>query len=162
MNSLLWGNKPAFAIEAESEQAQAQRRFGHMAFWIDGQRLGDPDDTVDFATSAHWVRVFLRESGRRTRPDLEQLTSAACFHELVEKYLKPGSPVPWDRDPYVLDEVGDASIRDWASAVAFRRTDGVDRVIARNLTDGSFFETELASGVLDEILRKYCQWAESL
>jgi hypothetical protein len=160
---MLWGEQKRFAIEACFLEKHDKWRTGRFVFWIGGVQFGDFTDTMDHGIGSRWGRTFLANSGRRGRADLEQLAPAECFCELYEKYVT-GSVYrgPWDRDPYVLDEVGEDSVRDRASIVAFRTSIGTDRIIACSWPERSIREMELASGLLDGILEEYCCWAEQL
>jgi hypothetical protein len=162
---MLWGMRESFAIEAAFLGTEGKWRFGNLRFWLGGSALGDFEDTSDLAGAGRWGRTFLDSSPRRTRKDLECSSPEVVLWELFEKYVSPGGARikgGWDRDPYLLDDVGEASLRDRASVLAFRASDGRDHLIARNWKTGETLHVVEEAGHLDEVIRSFCEWCESL
>jgi len=160
---MLWGDPPGFAVEAELTAVQGKWRLGRFRFWIGEVPVGDFEDTVDLAAGARWGRCFLLSSSKRTRPDLEPLRPEQVFHELFGRYFAPGAPIePLERDPYLLDDVGESSLRDRATVLVFRQRDGFDRLIARSWVTGTTQQIIVEPGHVDDVIRRFCEWVESL
>ena len=141
---------------------------------IPGARLiGNFDDSADLAGGARYGRRFLAASARRTRPDLDDLTAADVYDIRCGQYivairgpdtrkLKAPRGAVWDRDPYLLEEVGGSSLRDKYAVVAARRADGYDRLIVKAFKTDAVTEVLLAPGECDAAVASYCDWVESL
>lgn len=166
----LFGSPDAFAVQFEPRGPFDERwKFGHLQFWVDGHSLGDWDDSASLASAARWGRTFLAHSIERFRPDLDSWSAQDILAELYEQFLadRPADvqPAPhaksWSRDPFLLDEVGDASIRDRARVLAVR-TSTRDRIIARCLRTNQVFECLLVAGELDAILGDFCEFVEAM
>ncbi len=105
----------------------------------------------------------------RFRPDLDSLDARGILAELYEQFLvdRPADvqPAPytksWFRDPFLLDDVGEASIRDRARVLAVR-TSTRDRIIARCLRTNQVFECSLDAEELDTIIRCFCEFVEAI
>ncbi|HEX8171952.1 MAG TPA: Imm42 family immunity protein [Thermoanaerobaculia bacterium] len=148
---MIFGDTQTFAIEAELETRSGKFELGHLRFWIGGVAVGDYDDTSDLAASRRWARTFLDASPRRTRADLDDASAAEVFRALH----MPEAAAAWDRDPFVLDDVGESSLRDRWSIVVVRRADGRDRMIVRDGRRNTITETTLPTGTCDTVLREY-------
>jgi len=137
--------------------------FGTIKFRIAGQEYGDEEQSADLRASVRWAKVFLASAGRRSRPDLDEASTDDVFHELYGKYVgrQKTRPGPWTRDPFVLDDIGDASIRDIAGVVAFRRSDNGDRVVVKSLTTLKLDQATLPEGELDATIRSLCDWVDA-
>lgn len=167
--SVQFGEQDAFAIEADFTGRSGKWLYGHLCFWLDGRRVGDFEDTSDLASSARWGRTFLGASARRTRPGFDPVPAGAVFDALYGRYVKGvADSVPkvdagfWDREPYLLDEIGESALRDKWGIVVVRRGDGFDRVIVCSFTQGALTETALEKGTCDRVVEAYCSWVEGL
>lgn len=160
------GNKHEFAIEAELTGADGPWRLGRLRLWIRGRPLGEFDETVDLAACARWARRFLSASPQRTRSDLDAEPAVEVYRLLYGRYFERGeAPVdePFIRDPFVLDEVGDAALRDRLSILVLRRGDESDRLLVREHAGGSAVEEYvLPPARCDQVLLDFCHWAEGL
>ena len=162
---MLFGDSSRFSIEANALRASGKWMYGNLRFWVGGNALGNFDDSADLAGSARWGRRFLAASARRTRPDLDPLPVEAVYRELFGRFFERGgsrSGEMFDRDPYVLDEVGESSLRDRVSVLAVRRADGQDRIIVRDHREAATWEHLAYAGYCDEVLAEYCSWVETL
>lgn len=162
---MLWGDRKRFAIEADFEDSSGKWRFGKLMMWLGGRPLGDYEDTTDLASAGRWGRTFLSASGRRTRPELESLAAEEVFHELFQKYFERNPNIKGslsDNDACILDEIGEASIRDRATILAFRQADGSDRMIAHLWKTEETWALTLEPGQLDQIIDQFCRWTETL
>lgn len=166
---MLFGSARIFAIEAELLEIHGQWTYGRLRSWVNGVPLGDFEDTSDLAASARWGRVFLAASPRRTRPDLDHLTSHEVFELLYGRFVQPVHSAPrkplagpWDREPYVLDEVGESALRDKVAIVVVRRADGSDRILANDYELQKLHEIAVPEGVCDQVIGSYCTWVERL
>lgn len=169
VDALLFGRTSCFAIEAELLEVHGKWTHGRLRFWVNGVPLGDFDDTSDLATSARWGRVFLTASPRRTRADLDPVTSQEVFEVLYGRFVQPVGSAPrerpsgpWERDPFVLDDVGESALRDKVAVVVVRKGDGSDRVLVKHLDRDGVAETTAPSGLCDRVIDAYCAWAEGL
>jgi hypothetical protein len=171
---MLAGHRNSFAIEAELLEFHGEWIYGKLRLWVADAPFGDFDDTSDLATSARWGRTFLAASPQRTRPELDGATAADVYQLLYGQYVvditrtaelrrrrTPAPPV-WDRDPYLLDDVGESSLRDHCAVVVVRRGDGRDRVIVKAFDDEAISEVVLPPGELDATVAAYCAWVEQL
>jgi hypothetical protein len=175
-NEMKFGNISEFAIEADLIGIHSKWIYGHLRFYVAGKPIGDFEDSSDLATSARWGRDFLRASPRRTRSDLDEVSTSAVFDLLYGRYVvsmraDPGAAQPpqhapateaWDRDPYLLDEVGESALRDKHALVVVRRRDGADRVIVRDYDGDGLFESLVTAGCVDTVVGEYCTWVERL
>jgi hypothetical protein len=161
---VLFGSRDTFAVEAEFLAREDKWILGRLRLWVKNAALGDFEDTCSLDSSARWGRVFLRASPRRSRPDLDRLSAEQVFEALYGRYVGPQdvSPGPWDQDPYVLDELGEASLRDREAVVVVRRSDETDRLVWRSLRDGEVREAVVGPGICDRVIREYCDWIDSI
>lgn len=162
---MLWGDRKLFAIEADFEDSSGKWRFGKLMIWLGGRPLGDDEDTADLASAGRWGRTFLAASAQRTRPDLELLTIEQVFFQLYLQYIvgpPSGSTTGWNQKPYVLDELGESSVRDKHAIVAFRNADGRDCVMAYCWKTEEIWQVILEPGQLDQIIDQFCRWTETL
>ena len=159
-----FGDSNEFALEAESRSVGSGRHFGHLRFWIAGSSFGDFEETSDLGASARWGRQFLTATFRRTRSDLDSKNADEVYWKLYGRFFQLGatsSEHVLDRDPFVLDEVGESALRDRLSMLAVRRADGRDRILIRNHETGVTVEHVVPPGVCDRIIDRYCDWVES-
>jgi hypothetical protein len=161
---MLFGTREKFGIEAHYLETRGKFKYARLRFWVDAQPVGDWDDTSDLAASARWGRAFLKESFRRTRPDLDQSDARDVFNLLYGRYVDPRSDWPgnWDRSPYLLNEVGDSSVQDRATLLVVRRGNGWDRMVLDDHQGEGLKEIELEPGLCDEAVAAYCSWVEQL
>jgi hypothetical protein len=171
-----FGNTSEFAIEADLIGIHSKWIYGHLRFHVAGKPIGDFEDSSDLATSARWGRDFLRASPRRTRSDLDEVSTTAVFDLLYGRYvvsvrsdtgaagaaLHAPATEAWDRDPYLLDEIGESALRDKYAVVVVRRRDGVDRMIVRDYDGDDLFECLVTAGCVDAVVNEYCMWVERL
>jgi hypothetical protein len=165
MTTRIFGQQASFAIEAEFTGAEDKWRFGHLRFWIGGSPIGDFDETSDLAGSARWGRQFLSASARRSRGDLDDSPGDAVYYQLYGRFFERGGSAPgesFDRDPFVLDEVGESSLRDKVTILVVRRGGGRDRVLLRDYQRDGFEEHDIPRGICDEAIDSYCTWVEGL
>jgi hypothetical protein len=169
---MLFGDAGAFAIEAEFTEVDGKWTYGRLRFWLAGVPIGDFDDTSDLAGSARWGHTFLAASSRRTRADLDGAPSHEVFELLYGRFVVPihliarprDKPLAgfWDRDPFVLDEVGESSLRDDFGVVIIRQGDGSERLIAKRFDDERLLEARAPNGEVDRVIASYCAWVEAL
>ena len=173
---MLFGNVDLFAIEAELLELYGKWTYASLRFWAGGQGIGDFSDTSDLASSARWGRTFLQESSRRTRVDLDEMPAPDVYELLygrfvmditrvditVKRPLFPRAHEHWDRRPYLLDDVGESSLRDKFAVLAVRRRDGHDRIIVKSFRDDVVSEVLLPPGECDATIALYCTWVEGL
>jgi len=173
---MLFGNIHSLAIEAELLEIYGKWTYASLRFWVGGQEIGDFSDTSDLAGSARWLRAFLQESSRRTRVDLDEMPAPDVYELLYGRFViditrvditvkRPTSPIshePWDRDPYLLDDVGESSLRDKFAVLAVRRSDAQDRIIVKSFRDDVVWEVLLPPGECDATIVSYCTWVEGL
>lgn len=164
---MIFGNPEVFAIEAMTLEGFGKWSNGRLKFWVGGHSIGDWDDTSNLAASARWGRMFLKASDRRTRVDLDNIPPSEVYEHLYGRFVEPVNspspkawPGPWDRDPFILDDVGESALRDRYAILAVRREDGIDRVIVNCFKDERLSETLLAPGVCDHVIELYCTWVE--
>lgn len=165
----MFGDIATFAVEAEFVELYGKRTYGRLRFWLNGVPVGDFDDTSDLATSARWGRTFLAASSRRTRAELGCMAADEVYELLYGRFVEPINttapkpwPGPWDRDPYVLDEVGESSLRDKFSVLVVRRGDGADRILIKCFDEERLLEACLSQGACDRVIASYCEWVEKL
>jgi hypothetical protein len=137
--------------------------FGSIKFWIAGQGYGVDQESANLRASARWAKRFLASAGERSRPELDDASTEDAFEELYGKFVgrKNASRGPWNRDPFVLDEIGDASVRDMVAVVAFRCSNNEDRVIVKSLELLKMAEVRLPGGELDDTIRSFCAWVDA-
>lgn len=177
VSNMQFGRSDQFSIETSLMEIHGKWIYGHLRLHLGGISVGDFDDTSDLATSARWARVFLQASPRRTRPDLDHASVAQVFERLYGRFVVPigdvgelrarrpgASPVtePWDRDPYLLDNLGESALRDKFAVLVVRRLDAVDRVIVQRYSDDHLFEVLVDEGLVDAAVKDYCNWVEGL
>jgi len=155
-----FGDPNTFAIQCERIAVESGWCLGRFRLWVGGHSFGDFDDTIDLGASRSWTQVFLDAEQQRVRPDLYVAKAREVFSELYGKYV--GDRVgewngSWDRDPYVLDEVGDASLRDRCSIVVVRSLAGNERIIVREISSNALHDYLVPHGC-SEVLRQYLGW----
>jgi hypothetical protein len=161
---MIFGQTSQVAIEAEALRTTGKWLYGHLRFWVGGQALGDFEDSSDLAGSARWGRRFLASSARRTRSDLDGEDVAIVYYKLFGRFFErgaTGSEETFDRDPYVLDDVGESSLRDRISVLTVRRSDGRDRIVVHDHRASRTWEVLAPSGTCDEVVATYCSWVEA-
>lgn len=161
---MMFGNVASFAVESELDSAEGKWLFGRFRLWIAGKPVGDFEETCDLAASARWGRQFLRATFRRTRPDLDERRAEDVYVQLYERFLGGGAAQAhelWDRDPFLLDEIGESALRDLVTVLVVRRSDGGDRVLVRDHEEEILQEYFITAGTVDRVLDAYCSWIES-
>lgn len=166
---MIFGQPEEFAIEAEVSDRDGKWLFGHLGFFVGGLSVGEMTQTSDLAGSARAGRVLLRASRRRTRPDLDGLEASLAFDQVYGRYVVPvvgpvmdGLAGQWDRDPYLLDDLGESSLRDKFAVILLRRADGADRVVVKQYSDEHIWERVVRPGVCDGAIESYCGWIEGV
>ncbi len=170
------GDKSRFAIEAELAAIEGKWYFGHLRFWAGTQPFGDYDDTTDLATSVRYAKTFLAASARRARPDLDSLPPDKIFWLLYGRFVDSVPPPLSPREdrviadvlqgwgdiaPFLLDDVGESSLRDKWSVLVVRGQDGSDRIIIYDWKIGTSAEFVVGPGICDQVLTRYCEWLEA-
>jgi hypothetical protein len=159
----LFGDRHDFGLEIHAHGREDGWSFGYLQLWLGGMPLGARYQVVDLGVSARWVRTFLAASPRRTRADLDACSTAEVFHALYGRHFEEGgAQLNWDRDPHVLDEIGEAAFMDRHALVAVRRADRVDRVVIKDLQRDALMEVVVAEGICDAALTDYARWVEGL
>lgn len=160
---MIFGEKETFAIEVTPEHDRDGRMYGSLRFWVAGSSVGDVAERSNLLASARWGRVFLAASGRRTRPELDSLGATEIYEYLFGRYVQEVNAAPqhipiepWDRDAYVLDDVGQESLLDTFTIVVVRRIDGADRIVVRNHDTNYTLDSVVPNGVCDRVLADYC------
>jgi hypothetical protein len=177
---MIFGETSMFAVEALFIEVYKTRIYGQLRFYQQNRQIGNFDDTSDLAMSARWARTFLEASSRRVRPDLDHVATADVFEILYERYIVPmrsgkigtvRNSLPkmksakfevWDREPYLLDDVGESALRDKYAMLVVGRGNGSDRLIVKNFEDESLNETSVENGMVNNIIASYCDWVERL
>lgn len=169
---MIAGHPESFGIEAELLEIHGKWTYGRLRFWVGGVEVGDFDNTSDLATSARWGRTFLAASSSRTRPDLDRMSPEDVYQLLYGRFIREvrrvgaapaASPAEiWDRDPYLLDDVGESAVRDHVAILVVRRGDDQDRIIVRSFARRETSEVVLPAGACDATIETYCAWAEGL
>jgi hypothetical protein len=166
---MLFGKQEDFAIEAQVEGLHGKWLFGRLRLYVGGESLGRFDETSDLAGSARGGRILLRASPQRSRPDLDAEDALTVFDLLYGRYVVPAAGAPpkvlagrWVREPYLLDDLGEASLRDRFAAILVRRGDGADRAVVKRYEDGVVSETVVRLGVCDRTIDAYCCWVEGI
>jgi hypothetical protein len=169
---MLFGEQNALAIEAELRDLHHPEIYGSLRFWVAGVQLGDFEDSADLAASARWGRTFLAASSRRTRCDLDGVPSTEVYRLLYGRFIgDTGEAVEvmgiddmgsWNSRPYLLNGIGDSSLRVRVVGLAVRQCDNRDRIIIRSFVADVVTETLLEPGVCDAVIQSYCTWAEGL
>jgi hypothetical protein len=164
---MLFGRPEEFALEAQVEDLRGKWLLGQLRFFVGGAPVGKPNETSDLAGSARGGRILLRASPRRSRPDLDMVDASRVLEILYGRYVVPVvGPPPrvlagsWDRDPYLLDDLGESALRDMFAAIIVRRRDGADRVVVKRYADDVVFEAVVSPGVCDRVIEEYCSWVE--
>lgn len=160
----IFGDGSTFAIEAIVDEVHGSWIYASLRFWVAGRELGEFDDTSDLASSANWGRVFLAASSRRTSPDMDPLGADRAYWMLYGRFFDNSeSPIEeLERDPYLLDDIGESSLRDRVSVLVVRRADGCDRIIVNEYNVRPIWEHILLPGVCDSVVAAYCAWVDTL
>lgn len=166
MTPIIFGDSGVFAIEAAFAVAAGTWRYGRFRFWVHGRPVGNFDDnTVDLASSARWGRTFLAASARRLRADLDVASAEETYDLLHGRFVDGGGADPtesFDSEPYLLDHVGESSVRDRETVLIVRRSDDRERLLVRDHRNDSLVDYDLPPGVCDKVIASYCDWAETL
>ena len=181
---MIFGQSQIFSVEAACVEIRNKHPLGTFCLHIASKLIGALDDLVDLSNSARSVKLFLNAAHRRARPDLDNASTAEVFDVLYGHYTVPLADLkrtdagnllvnrnkvqrasaikPWDRDPYLLDDIGESSIRDKYTILVLGRSDGYDRVVIKSYIDGSLSEILTMRGLIDTSLRDYCSWVDAL
>jgi hypothetical protein len=182
---MIFGQSEVFLVEATHQETRNKRPLGGFCLHVAGRSIGDLDDLIDLSNSVNSVKIFLEAAQRRIRPDLDGATTSEIFEVLYQRYtvlvsdlqrtstgkllrtsagslLRRSAMEPWDRDPYLLDDIGESSIRDKHTILVVGRSDGSDRVVIKSYGDGSLSEVMVEKDVIDDSFREYCAWVASL
>jgi len=178
---MIFGQSWVFSVEACVE-VHDKRCLGTFCLYIADRLIGAMDDLIDLRNSARSVRLFLKAADRRVRPDLDNASMAEVFDVLYGRYTvrladwtrtktdnsfanrkrARSTTEPWDRDPYLLDDIGESSIRDRYTILVVGKSNGEDRIVIKSYIDESLNEIMAESGLVDCSLRDYCSWVDTL
>jgi hypothetical protein len=173
---MFFGQSMSFRVEAFYIQTIDSRLYGNFCLHIADRQIGDLDSAIELTSSVRWARIFLREGPRRVRADLDSATAGEVFDILYQRYISGASQlrgehedvVPrcelesWDRDPYLIDDIGESSIRDKYTILVIGTGNGDDRVILKSYTEGTLNEFLIRNGDIDSAFREYCTWVDNL
>lgn len=165
---MVFGAPDLFAIEAEVSEVHGKWTYGRLRFWVGGRGIGDWDETSDLATSARWGRTFLRASPRRARADLDRASTSEVYELLYGRFVEPvNAPKlkpwagPWERDQYILDDVGESALRDKYAVLVISKGDGSDRIVVHCFDEDRPWEVLVPPGMCNDVIDAYCTWAEA-
>lgn len=152
-----FGSRESFAIEADF---LGKRGNGASAIYASSSR---DDRSVSSMTALTLRRAHAggERSSQRLRVAAERismgplLTQSSSYSTVVTscprvRLASRRGGVAWERDSFVLDEVGESSLRDKAAIIIVRRGDGWDRMIVKTYADDMLVEQVLPPGLVTQ------------
>lgn len=155
---VFFGDIELFAIEAKAVLLEDNIFLGQLQFSVDGYRLGDMEDTSDLGAAARWGRTFLKAQSRQIVVGNE-LSSSNLLQTYIDRYIHGTFQETWNRDPFLLNDIGEASLRDRADAILVWTKDG-ERLIGRDLITNTVISIDLPRGYSSAVVMKFCNWVE--
>jgi hypothetical protein len=173
---MIFGQSVNFKVESVCIGSTDGRLYGGFRFHIADRPIGNLGDVIELTSSARWARTFLKAAPRRVRADLDSATTAEVFDIVYQRYISGVSQtrtgnteiIPahqlesWDRDPYLLDDIGESSIRDKYTILVIGTSGGEDRIILKSHIDEALNEFTVNRGHIDHTFYEYCAWVDEL
>lgn len=85
---MIFGNKNVFAIECEVTERIDDWVFGHFIFWLNGNSIGDWEDTTDLKGCMMWLKDFVNVVRDRFDERLITLNKDAAFQLLYNSVMQ--------------------------------------------------------------------------
>ena len=154
----IFGDTKLFAIESKALLLENNVFLGQLQFLVDGYRLGDIEDTSDLGAAARWGRTFLKAQSRQVVVGNE-LSSGELLQTYIDRYIHGTFQETWNRDPFLLNDIGEASLRDRADAILVWTQDG-ERLVGRDLITNTVISIDLPRGYSSTVVMQFCNWVE--
>jgi hypothetical protein len=179
---MIFGDKSKFAIECEPVLFDGRSHQVRFRFWAANTPIGDWEDTIQLHASVNWLKDFLRYSGDRYEPSLEDKSKDEVFRLIYESVVltvpkgmtlrefvdlpdtEPDENPPIyrsARERFHLDQVGMSSVDNWSS-ILLERGDGTARLIWRNVDDLELHEVLLPPRYFDMVADQYLDWSRAI
>lgn len=179
---MIFGNVESFAIECQLVEPSGRDIYAHFRLWINGQSIGDYEESVFLKASLNWLIQFMQYSNDRCEPSLEWKDKVEVFRLIFDSvmltvpqgltvsdiindtsYSDTASPdYPNARERFHLDQVGMSSFSDKWNVILVENNDSSHRLIWRNLQDMQMQEAVIPPDCFEKAATQFIEWASSL
>ena len=161
MKSARFGSPELVAIEVAVDGDHDAWAHGNFRFIVSNTPLGDFTDLCSLAAGARFGRIFVESSPRRRLPKLDSCAPKEVLWHLHDKFLAADFSdwaTTWDREAFLLSELGDSATRDAAVLVACVDAREMDWVVGRDVNTGIIADCHLTTGLLNATILQFCAW----
>ena len=153
---LVAGNKSRFAIEIEIEDKIDRWVYGTFFFWINGNKLGDPEDSADLNSCIRWMASFLESP-----PDLLNEAYFDMSLQDLDSCLGDFRTLGSEDIKYYVDHIGMSSFDRFKDMLLLiKNAEGIERLVCKSTIQKLqeiYLNAEEFEQVLKEIIAKYKQ-----
>jgi hypothetical protein len=176
---MIFGNKPAFAIEVEIDDVVDGWVLGRICFWTSNEMIGDWQDTTDLRGCARWMREFLNKPLDRRAPLLEKSSAADVIRALVDEIMPSRAEIKGPSENYKatfnaqetlknsemvrrfhVSHLGMSSL-DRFDAILLEVESGEQRFVWRDGLDGKVGESILRPEEVQRVVAEFCEWFDA-
>jgi hypothetical protein len=166
---MIFGTKNIFAIEI----GECERRPGspgpyvQFRFWVGEIPIGDWNDRISIIASTGYASTLCSTEFVRRRSPFPGGPPSDVFGDAYDAFFSHDyatDPVvfPNLRDRYHLDEIGMGAVQDKYGLILVATTEGLERVIVRDLRSDLFIADVWAPlGFAESVLNDYVKWGRS-
>jgi hypothetical protein len=159
---MLVGEIGTFAIEAVGPEKPEDWVLGHFRFWLDGNAVGDWNDTVDLKGCIQWLLDFVANPRNRYEPGLESKSAQEIFELAYDPVIAEGDTVPREDPPipdafsrFHISHLGTSSF-DAFDILLVKNAFGRERVLWRKAGESKIEECYLEAGAMESVVLSFC------
>lgn len=169
---MIIGSPDTFGIEIGAVESYSGYAglYVQFRFWIGNMPIGDWDDRISLIASVEYARMICaNDKSRRVSPFARSMP-AEVFQEVYDNYFSNDNydhtKAPWVdpdyRDRFHMDGIGMGAIQDKYGIVLVDTSEGSERVIAKDLSQGLFIaDVSVPLCFVESVLLDYIEWGKT-
>jgi hypothetical protein len=159
--SILAGDNPPLAMEAEIDEVAEGWTWGRFRMWVQGQSIGNWEDTADLGGVVRWIRDLIDNPRLRRESALDGRSKEEIFRLIYDPVMartaRPGIKPPIE-DAYTrfhIAHIGMSSF-DAYDVLLLEEATGQQRLLWR-LRDGDIQEAYLPPREMERVAGEFCK-----
>lgn len=166
---MIFGKTDRFAIEIGQLDSypEASGLFVQFRYWVGNVPIGDWDERIPLGASVEAACTIRNTQEARQRSSFALNLPDDVFRAVYDAffaydYSKHPVEVPNLRDRFHLDDIGLGAIQDRYGLVVIVSSEGLERVIARDLRLELFIaDVSMPIGFVESVLSEYVEWGRT-